>query len=919
MTTVYRKLATVCLAAVLAFGLAACGGGGTTTTEPDPPPPAAIDVERMGISDALAAASAAAGMVTDASTDEEVAAADTAVAAAMAAINGATLISGGEIATSRASLATIQSQLATAKASRTMVMNLASQRMAISSAIAAATTAVRAVMDDSDDATVTAAEDAIAAANRAIAAAGDILASEAATARAEVADLQSDLDTAKASRQMVMDDAAALEARRTAQLSAISDAIDAATTAVGMVDDDATDEQVAAATQAIADATAAIDAAADVSAAVITTQRASVSDLATSLATAVASRNSAIADREVASQRMAISSAIGAARTAVMAVTDTSTDAEVMAADDAITAARAAISAATDVPADELAANTGTVDAMMAQLTTAKGSRMAAMEEAARVARVQAQRKAIDDAIAAAKTAVEAVTDDSTDAEVMAADAAIKAAEDAIAAGTDLPEGDTDTDSETVKMLASTLGDAKTSREVAMGGAARDMRNRIIGKDRAVEGADNLPGTAANGMPTEAQIVISRAAGKTASVSVSGAGAPAGYKSSDTPAMENGSWAGRHLERNTATATQHLFVYTDKEAPTRIQFYDFDGDSATPHRYTDTSPPGTDPYTATTTITPLALTGNLLSRGNLDDNFMSPGPAEDGNVTQRFRVASAQSTTHSFKGNFNGAAGTYTCTTTAGVDCRITITPTGTYTPASGQTWTFTPELNSTAWVQDGGTVNSSRDGVTTVMVGEFMSFGWWMQEPNSPNGTYTFRYYADGSPYTVPTTANALATGSATYSGRAAGKYVVQTIDDSGVTGGMASQFTAAATLTATFGEDSNSIGGTISGITAEDGSSPGWEVTLHEKDLGDRANLASTTAAAFPDISETDPERSAFDGVTATIGDQTAYGDWDGQYFGDKNNGNTVNAYPLGVGGTFQADNERVSIGGAFGARRP
>ena len=482
--------------------------------------------------------------------------------------------------------------------------------------------------------------------------------------------------------------------------------------------------------------------------------------------------------------------------------------------------------------------------------------------------------------------------DDSDDATVTAADAAIKAAEDAIAAGNDLPEGDTDTDSETVKMLASTLADAKTSREVAMGGAARDMRNRIIGKDRAIERAANI-GTAG---PTEANIIIRRAAGAAASVSVR---TPAGYSPSDMPAMSNGSWAGTHLERRDSGATQHLFVYTDKGPPTRQQFYDFDRDPATTPRYTDTSAPShTDPYKSSDPLTPLDLSDidgagtTGLTRGWLDDNFMSPGPAADGDVRQTFRVASSTATSVAFKGNYNGAAGTYTCTTAAGTNCVVTISPGGTYAETTG-TWTFTPELNVTAWRDDS----------------EFISFGWWMQEPDSPNGAYTFEYYADGTAYTAP---SAIATGTATYSGRAAGKYVVQEMEDGGVTGGVAHQFTAAATLTASFGAAANSISGTISGFTADDGSSPGWEVTLHEKLLGAQANLAN----AFPAISETDPMRSAYDGVTATIGDQTAYGDWAGQYFG---NASAANSYPLGVGGTFQADNESVSIGGAFGARRP
>ena len=175
----------------------------------------------------------------------------------------------------------------------------------------------------------------------------------------------------------------------------------------------------------------------------------------------------------------------------------------------------------------------------------------------------------------------------------------------------------------------------------------------------------------------------------------------------------------------------------------------------------------------------------------------------------------------------------------------MTISPNGTYTPADSNVWTFVPEFNATAWQQDQ----------------EIMSFGWWLQEPNSANGTYTFRYYADGTDY-VPTTPNGtLAAGTATYNGRAAGKYVVQDIGDGGVTGGTASIFTAAATLNATFGTAANTISGTVSSFQGEDGSMPGWEVTLGRKALGAETALGNPFAAA----TQPDPSAPNFNGVTA------------------------------------------------------
>ena len=110
--------------------------------------------------------------------------------------------------------------------------------------------------------------------------------------------------------------------------------------------------------------------------------------------------------------------------------------------------------------------------------------------------------------------------------------------------------------------------------------------------------------------------------------------------------------------------------------------------------------------------------------------------------------------------------------------------------------------------------------------------------------------------------------------------------------------------------------ISGAISDFTAEDGSSPDWTVTLHSKSLGAQANLANVSFAAADANRQLDPSMAGYDGVTATMGNHTAYGDWTGQYFGG---GGATSSYPLGVGGTFQADSEAVSIAGAFGARRP
>ncbi len=83
----------------------------------------------------------------------------------------------------------------------------------------------------------------------------------------------------------------------------------------------------------------------------------------------------------MASQRMAIDTAIDAAETAVAGIDDDSTDSEVTAANMAVAAARTAISDAADLPQAEKDANTGTVDAIANRLSAALESRMAAMDD----------------------------------------------------------------------------------------------------------------------------------------------------------------------------------------------------------------------------------------------------------------------------------------------------------------------------------------------------------------------------------------------------------------------------------------------------------------------------------------------------------------------------------------------------------
>ena len=302
------------------------------------------------------------------------------------------------------------------------------------------------------------------------------------------------------------------------------------------------------------------------------------------------------------------------------------------------------------------------------------------------------------------------------------------------------------------------------------------------------------------------------------------------------------------------------------------------------------------------------FTGGVLD----PTQFPQRGPAEGGDVSKRFasNVDTDGNATNGpeevqFRGNYNGAPGRYRCQPggNTGAACTVTVNPAGTYTSVQ-DTWTFTPELGATAWRGDQ----------------ELVSFGWWMQTPSSPDGAYTFNTYFDGTNYVAAGTP----VGTATYSGRAAGRYAVQELGSAGVTDGQSGEFVAAASLTANFSATANSISGSINSFQGGGGADMSdWEVMLNRK------SLTGGLAAAFPNT-QPNPALPAFDGATATMGDQTANGTWTGQFLGNDvtvsdaaGAGGTMttpvnNAFPRAVGGTFQADNEAVSIAGAFGARR-
>ena len=271
----------------------------------------------------------------------------------------------------------------------------------------------------------------------------------------------------------------------------------------------------------------------------------------------------------------------------------------------------------------------------------------------------------------------------------------------------------------------------------------------------------------------------------------------------------------------------------------------------------------------TTTATPparVALTGVTRTSG-----------------TETFKFSESEATDRRIDvpGSFHGVSGTYYCTpTTRASGCTAAVAAKG-FTLAGGN-WVFKPS-NAETRVMD------SEDDA-------YASYGWWiLKEANDGDFTasaFTAQFGA------APTDLTALpAAGTATYRGGAAGKYAL-----SSSTGGTndAGHFTARATLTADFGD--NSITGEIDSFMGADGESRNWEVELKEAAID-----GTTTIGAIA--------RTAEDDTVWTIGETaaSASGVWSGQLQGDSDE-DTV---PDVATGTFYSEYGTAGrMVGAFGA---
>lgn len=233
--------------------------------------------------------------------------------------------------------------------------------------------------------------------------------------------------------------------------------------------------------------------------------------------------------------------------------------------------------------------------------------------------------------------------------------------------------------------------------------------------------------------------------------------------------------------------------------------------------------------------------------------------------------------THRFSedvtGTLQGALGKFRCVGTA-VTSTCTVTATGPGNFAFTGTWHFIP---------------SSATAKVVVSDDEHMWFGWWEKAPTDAGGDYDFSVGYGGS---NPVTSFDGATGEATYTGPAVGKYVVH--DQVGNLSADGA-FTAKAVLTADFGDGTEA--GTVSGVISEFSNDSTWSVTLKSK------------AVAAADEGE----------VSWSIGDNTQDGgEWSASFHSNFASPG-ANVQPTGVAGAFAAQHGSFrKLIGAFGAER-
>ena len=290
--------------------------------------------------------------------------------------------------------------------------------------------------------------------------------------------------------------------------------------------------------------------------------------------------------------------------------------------------------------------------------------------------------------------------------------------------------------------------------------------------------------------------------------------------------------------------------------------------------------------------------------------FPDSSDSSRGSTTITYVADTAEMTSDNprkFDGTFDGVDGKYECTGES--ICSATANADGEFTAFVG-TWTFTPDYLGADGVADADDEVGGDDlDEDSVAVGDpdYLSFGWWTRV--NENKTVDFQNFADGN---QPFTDTAGLTGTATYTGPAAGVYVMNRFNPNGTIDSIGQGvFRADAELTATFDgavTANNKITGEVTNFMSDsaDDSLANWNLELE---------------ATFEDMTTFNSESV----VGGLGGFPVESGNWDGEFFGnpdpddpDDPDAVVTDDYPNSVAGKFDAQSANVDVAGAFGAKR-
>ncbi len=595
----------------------------------------------------------------------------------------------------------------------------------------------------------------------------------------------------------------------------------------------------------------------------------------------------AMAAADVDTSDLSDAAAIGAARTAIMAL-------------------QAALDAADDVSAADKAMYQSMLDNANTDVTTAQG-------HLDTQGRMMAQRSAISSAVTAARTAVMAVNNDSSDAEVMAADNAMEVLLAAINGAVDLPMGDADVASAqgTHDTLDGYLDAAKTSRTAALKEAEKARIAEMAAM--AVMLYNGISAPVGDGTGNNDRFAAYGTGENAANIAVTiGAGDAPGTafnlsEDEDAVVAALHGWDGMRFTAEPAgdAGTYEAVVYSDVGEPTMgRKFGSTDAVTETgDYEYQLTDENAVNPgetatlvtgEVETTTDTELAVQARIAS-SSFDQS--AGVKAFDSSGDERLKLP----------GSYHGVPGYFYCTPAADHMCASEVgagegfalggvndaDPPVFTAGTTGGTWTFKP--------------HDPEQRLMEMPDAIYASYGWWIHKSEDGTTVTASAFAANRGAVAAATDVDDLQ-GTATYKGGAAGKYALQSalggINDSG-------HFTAAATLEADF--DADTIEGTIDGFTGADGESRDWSVALGESTVSPTGVIAGD-----PDTSgNTDPQMTVWT-IDGTAADPS--GQWSGTLYENEVEGDPTSGVPQIATGTFYStygtQGTNAKMVGAFGA---